>query len=66
MLGTVYAMSPDRRVEYFDYDYDRAIAHLGPVSDLRVFRLQYGIGLRDRSLPAGQLVWFGIDLPAGS
>lgn len=64
MLATVYAMDPQGRVEYFDYDYDRAIAHIGPVSDLRVSRLPRGIGLRDRSLPKGQLVWFGVDKPA--
>jgi len=41
MLGTVYAMSPDGEIKYFDYNWDEAakFAQVHSNEDLRVFRV---------------------------
>lgn len=41
MLGTVYAMNADREIEYFDYDWERAIEFAGLTqegADVRKYR----------------------------
>jgi hypothetical protein len=61
MLGTVVARAADDDVvTYFDYDYERAIKHVGEVTDIRVFRLSHSIQIGDRVLPKGKLVWAAI------
>lgn len=57
MLGTVYAMNSRGEVEYFDYDYDKALAFIGPVEDVRVMRNK--TRREGYQMPrVGQLVWF--------
>lgn len=62
MLGTVYARSLDSgKVEYFDYDYDRALQFIGAASDVRVHRVTRGYYQLDgTSIPTGKLVWFAV------
>lgn len=67
MFGTVYAVDPNGRVEYFDYNYAAAMRHVGPVEDVRVARhvpyrtLLHLDGSEDYMRPrAGQLVWFAV------
>lgn len=73
MLGTVYAMNRNGDVEYFDYDYAAAVAHIGAVEDVRVARhvpYRFRLGAlggdnNDYMLPrAGQVVWFVLDKEA--
>lgn len=64
MLGTVYARNAAGKVEYFDYDYVAAVAHVGPYVDARVSRVTRGYyDLQGTEIPAGKLVWFVIDNP---
>jgi hypothetical protein len=60
MLGTVYARNAAGKVEYFDYDWQRAIEFIGPYSDVRVSRIKRGgyYDLSGTELPSGKLVWF--------
>jgi len=61
MLGTVYARSlATGAVEYFDYDYAQAIAHIGAHEDVRVHRLSKDgyYDLSGTEIPRGKLVWF--------
>ncbi len=66
MLGTVYAMNAAGEVEYFDYDFEKALAHVGAVTDVRVSRFmayRTRIGSNGQAdsytLPRhGQRVWF--------
>jgi len=52
MLGTVYACNAKGKVEYFDYDYAKAIAFIGPFEDVRCHR------------EAGKWVWWVKDKEA--
>lgn len=62
MLGTVFARNAAGVVEYFDYDYPKALAHIGPHRDVRVARAtewnRFVSG--DERPRIGQLVWFAI------
>jgi hypothetical protein len=60
MLGTVYAANKERTVAYFDYDYELALLHIDAHSDVRVYRLPYGITIDDQFISSGKLVWFVI------
>jgi hypothetical protein len=58
MLGTVYARNAEGVVEYFDYDYAAALRHIGPHSDVRVWKNGYPYS-GDYQMPRrGQLVWY--------
>jgi len=39
MLGTVFAMNDERKIKYFDYDYEAAKAYSGVTEDERDCRL---------------------------
>jgi len=67
MLGTIYARSlVTGQVQYFDYDYAKALAHVGAYADVRVHRVGRGYyDLSGTEIPVGKLVWFAIPANEG-
>lgn len=61
MLGTVYAQNRAGEVRYFDYDWAEAIAFIGPVEDIRAYRVKMYDGVsrpNEHPVPPGKLIWF--------